>query len=110
MKPGGGFGGIIPKPGGGGGIVVDGEGFDAFIGKEVLKPVMKNMQLFCDEGIILFLQQNDVVVDVPGGGLFAIRAGKSSSCSGWSLFVVVTTAAFLLVDGDLSGKPLANPL
>lgn len=38
VKPGGGLGAEIPRPGGGGGMVGDGAGAEAFIGKELLKP------------------------------------------------------------------------
>lgn len=38
MNPGGGLGADIPSPGGGRGMVEDGAGAEAFIGKEVLKP------------------------------------------------------------------------
>ena len=38
VKPGGGLGAEIPRPGGGRGIVEVGAGAEAFIGKEVLKP------------------------------------------------------------------------
>lgn len=38
MNPGGGLGADIPRPGGGRGMVEDGAGAEAFIGKEVLKP------------------------------------------------------------------------
>lgn len=38
VNPGGGLGADMPRPGGGRGMVEDGAGTEAFIGKEVLKP------------------------------------------------------------------------